>query len=464
MDNYWFYIFSTIQVVGFFSSLNAVLKAKTSEAAIAWFISLNLLPLITLPFYWLFGRYKIDGYVEARRRDNNVLYQKLKGPMGEYGKKLFNSPRVGVLAKLSMMPISENNHVKLISDGDKKLDELLRAIKSAKNYILIEYYIFECDQMGLLIAKTLADMSNQGVKVYILVDQLGTSLDRKVINLWAQSKVEWSYFKSAKGLKRFYQLNFRNHRKVVIVDGKQAFIGGMNIGNEYLTSNNSWSDLHIKITGPSVLALQVVFLEDWYWIYHSILDLNWSKQELAENDPLCSVVIVPSGPSDELDTARLMILELSLRATKRLWLTTPYFVPTSDIIQALILAHLKGVDVRLLVPKKSDNYTVKYASQYYLNILYKAGVKVMEFEGGFYHGKSILVDDDLSCIGSVNLDNRSMFLNFEISAIMKSHEFAQTLSARLEQDFSLSKPYNGKKNGIFHRLLVHLARLLSPVL
>ncbi|MCH2534052.1 MAG: cardiolipin synthase [Bdellovibrionales bacterium] len=461
MESQWFYIFVIAQVVGFFSSLSAVLKARTSEAAIAWFIALNLLPIITLPFYWFLGRSKIDGYVEARRRDNNVLYTQLKEQMGEYGKSLFVAKRPTALEKLAMMPQTSSNKVELIVEGDQKLAALLELIEQAQNYILLEYYIFEADQTGLRVAEALAQKARLGVKVYVLVDELGTSLSRSITELWDSSGIQWSYFKSARGLKRFYQLNFRNHRKLVIVDGKKALLGGMNIGDNYLIKTKSWRDIHIKINGPSVLAMQVAFLEGWFWIFQQTINLNWDKEELSENE---KVIVVPSGPSDELDTARLMILDLILKAKHRLWLTTPYFVPTSDTLHAMILAKLKGVDVRLLVPKTSDNFLVKYASQYYLNILHRAGVDVYEYTEGFYHGKSILVDDQISCVSSVNLDNRSMYLNFEIAAVIESHSFNSKLSDMLEQDFSLSHRYGTKKIGFFEKLLIHLARLLSPVL
>lgn len=461
MESQWFYILVLAQVVGFISSLSAVLKARTSEAAFAWFIALNLLPIITLPFYWFLGRSKIDGYVEARRRDNNVLYTQLKDQMGEYGKSLFLAKRPTALEKLAMMPQTSSNKVELITAGEQKLARVLELIEQSQSYILIEYYIFEADKTGLVVAEALAKKAEHGVKVYVMVDELGTSLSREITQLWDASGIKWSYFKSARGLKRFYQLNFRNHRKLIIVDGKQALLGGMNIGDNYLTDTMAWRDLHIMVCGPSVLAMQVAFLEDWFWVFQETIDLNWEREQFTEDE---KVTIVPSGPSDELDTARLMILELIQTAQQRLWLTTPYFVPTSDTLHAMILAKLKGVDVRLLVPKTSDNFLVKYASQYYLRILHRAGVEVYEYTEGFYHGKSILVDNELACVSSVNLDNRSMYLNFEIAAVIESHSFNKSLANTLEQDFGMSRKFGTKKVGFFENLLIHLARLLSPVL
>lgn len=461
MENHWLYLLALAQVIGFISSLNAVLKARTSEAAIAWFIALNLLPAITLPFYWVLGRSKIEGYVEARRRDNNVLYKQLKEQMGEYGKSLFQAARPTAMEKLAMMPQTTSNSINLISTGDQKLEQLLELLNSAQSYILVEYYIFESDTTGLRIAHELARKASEGVSVYVLVDELGTSLSREITDIWSGSGVKWSYFKSARGLKRLYQLNFRNHRKLVIADGYKALLGGMNIGDSYLTNNSYWRDLHVQVTGDSVLALQVAFLEDWFWIFQETIELSWESRPTDKDH---HVIVVPSGPSDELDTARLMILDLIQKAQKRLWLTTPYFVPTSDTLHAMILAKLKGVDVRLLVPKSSDNFLVKYASQYYLKILHKAGVPVFVYEEGFYHAKSIVVDDDLSCVSSVNLDNRSMYLNFEIAAVIESAEVNSELSQLLEQDFSRCSQFKMKDIGLLENLLIHLLRLLSPVL
>lgn len=463
MNIYWLYLLAVVQIIGFASSLNAVLKARTSEAAIAWFIALNLLPVLTLPFYWFLGRSKMDGYVEARRRDNNILYQKIKEQMGDYSRALLLAERNSALEKLAMMPKTNNNTVGLIYKGEQKFDTLVKYIESAENYILLEYYIFESDKSGLEVAHLLAEKAKLGIRVYVLVDELGTSLSREISTLWTASGVQWGYFKSAsRGLKRLYQLNFRNHRKLLIVDGKKALMGGMNIGESYLTKNSCWKDFHIKIEGPSVFAMQVAFLEDWYWVFQNTIDLFWERSEVEYGN---YVTIVPSGPSDELDTARLMILELIQKANKRLWLTTPYFVPTSDTLHAMILSKLKGVDVRLLVPQCSDNFIVKYASKYYLSILSKAGVKVFEYnDKAFYHGKSILVDDNISCISSVNLDNRSMYLNFEIAAIIDSENFNNELSEVLAQDFSQSTEFKYKEIGMFENLLIHLARLLSPIL
>jgi cardiolipin synthase len=267
---------------------------------------------------------------------------------------------------------------------------------------------------------------------------------------------------------RRFQINFRNHRKVVVVDGRAAFVGGHNVGDEYVGLHpqlSPWRDTHVEIRGPAVLATQLAFVEDWYWATHAVPDLIWAPQSVCASDQ--RVLILPTGPADRLDTCALFFVQAINLSRERVWITSPYFVPDESVISALQLAALRGVDVRIMLPSRPDHKLVHLASLSYVDESVRNGVKLYRYQKGFLHQKALLVDDELAAVGTANLDNRSFRLNFEFTVLVADRNFAAEVADMLEEDFRNCRPIAEDEyasRALPVRIAARIARLLAPVL
>jgi cardiolipin synthase len=330
--------------------------------------------------------------------------------------------------------------------------------------------------MGMELKRLLIAKARAGIAVYMLYDDMGSFwLSSEYLADLQTAGVKVERFLPIWRFKRFFQMNFRNHRKLVVVDGKLAFTGGLNVGEEYAARRSRkagtryWRDSHIRISGSPVTQLEDVFLEDWYFATGEKIDIS----KLAPRpDPLDDVArpilqIIPTGPTDETLVSLLFILQLINSATKRLWLASPYFVPDPTLIHALELASLRGVDVRLMLPRVSDNRLVHWVSVSYASELQSRGVKVMLFTSGFMHQKVIIVDDTLTAVGTMNLDNRAMYLNFETTVLVHDFKFNQTVAQMLERDFLRCRDLRQSRTPLrrtLAKLRGNAARLLAPLL
>ena len=280
--------------------------------------------------------------------------------------------------------------------------------------------------------------------------------------------VEVSSFKPTQGAGNRFQVNFRNHRKMVVVDGTTGWIGGHNVGDEYVGLHpelTPWRDTHVRIVGPAVLQLQATILFDWYWATRNIPDLNWKPEAASGVDQ--RVMIVPSAPTEELETAGLLFVTALNSANKRFWVSAPYFVPDEAVMKALMLAALRGVDVRVLTTGKGDSLPVQLAAFYYIHKLRDLGIRFYAYKPGFLHQKVMLVDDNVSAVGTANFDNRSFRLNFEVTALIADREFAARMEAMFEDDFAHAEPIDPsefERKPFWWRFGVNLSRLASPVL
>ena len=305
--------------------------------------------------------------------------------------------------------------------------------------------------------------------MYFLYDEVGSfQLGRAYVKRMRAGGVEMRSFNSTKGRRNRFQLNFRNHRKIVIADGSVGVIGGSNIGDEYLDHHpvlTPWRDTSLLLRGPAVLALQLTYLEDWYWACEQVPQLIWSRAAAPEGN--IDALIVPTGPADQMETCLLLFQQLIHGAQQRLWIVSPYFVPDSSIIAALQLAALRGVDVRILLPEKPDKRMVWLSSFASLDDVQQAGVHVYRYQAGFLHQKVWLVDDDCALLGTANLDNRSLRLNFEVGAVVRDRAFATQIESMLLKDFERSRllPSDQLKSRSFlFRLAVRCSYLLAPIL
>lgn len=458
-------------LLGIAHILHALMHARTSQGAIAWVVSLIAMPFFAIPLYWMLGRSKFSGYVRARR-GNDAELRKLAADMHErlqgYAVDL---PEEDVFERaaeeLGGLPFTRGNELELLIDGQETFDRLFAEIAAAKENICVNFYIVKNDKVGGKFQRALIDKAREGVKVFFLFDEIGShKLSSTFLGELRDAGVECESFGANRRWWSRLQLNFRNHRKIVVIDGAMAFIGGLNVGDEYLSGDKDfgdWRDTHLLLKGPAVEAVQLVFMEDWFWACDRVPELLWCQEDLPSNQ---TAAIIPTGPADPVDSWKLLVAEAANTAREKLWITSPYFVPDEGVMTALQLAALRGVDVRVLLPEKADHLLVWLSAFTYYEQSIPFGVKLYRYQRGFLHQKVMLIDEKLAAVGTANLDNRSFRLNFEITAFVSDGKFIGEVREMLEEDFAgsvLVKVEEFTEKPFLFRAACRAARLTAPV-
>ncbi|MBW1635219.1 MAG: cardiolipin synthase [Deltaproteobacteria bacterium] len=464
-------IIAIAHMLGIFSSVNALMATRTSQGAIAWIVALNSFPLITVPAYWIFGRNKFKGYVKARntldeQHDQHITSVRRK--VEPFRFKAGNKQHGMVGETLAQLPILNSNSVDLLIDGEKTFDSIIKGIGEAEVYILVQFYIIHDDGLGRRLKQALLEKAREDVRVFLLYDEIGShSLPRGYIDEMRRAGIAVHSFQSTRGSSNRFQLNFRNHRKIVVVDGKTGWVGGHNVGDEYLGLSpkfGSWRDTHVKITGPAVLELQISFLEDYHWATDTLPDVAWEPVAVPGGD--AAVLILPSGPADDLETASLMYQQAIHSAERRIWIASPYFVPDESVLSALHLAALRGVEVRILIPDVADKKLVYYSAFAFVGELLREGIEIYRYLPGFLHEKVFLVDDRMAGIGTANFDNRSFRLNFEITALIVEKGLTRAVEQMFLDDFARSEKMtiqDVENRPWWFKMLARASYLTAPV-
>ena len=489
-------------LLGAIAACHAIMNTRTSQGAVAWAVSLVAVPYLTFIPYLFLGRSKFAGYVDARRQHNHAMreympdYMSNKGdePKGDQtGERtrsgarqpgLHGSPAhhaasdkasehlgnhtIRALTELSGMSFMPGNNVRLLINGEAAFAAIFDAIDQARSYVIVQFFIVRDDALGRALLNKLVARTAQGVRVYFLYDSIGSfDLSHRYIKDLREGGVKVHAFATHRRFVNRFQINFRNHRKIVVVDGERAFVGGLNVGVEYLGKKPPlapWRDTHIDIQGPAVAQVQYVFVEDWHWATQRMPDVS-SPQRDSGADMHCQVV--GSGPADKQETCSLFFVEAINAARRRIWITTPYLVPDEAVFAALRLAVMRGVDVRILIPVRRDHLVVFEASKLYAYDAVRAGIQVFRYQPGFVHQKVVLIDDSAAAIGSANLDNRSFRLNFEIMVLTVDRGFAAEVEAMLKDDFAQSRQVERAEythSPAWRRVAMHVARLFAPIL
>ena len=467
----------TMHTLGAISSIQAIMSTRTPQGAIAWAVSLNTFPYVAVPAYWVFGQSRFDGYEFVRQKEmlaksateNRVIQALREQEMMAEPRSEREEAQLRLLESLSLLPLTRYNDVDLLIDGQATFDAIIEAIESAEEYVLFQFYIIRDDELGNRIQEALLAKAVEGVRVYVQYDALGSlDLPPSYVEELRDGGVEVSAFKTAGGWGNPFRINFRNHRKIVVIDGREAFVGGHNVGDEYLGKHpelTPWRDTHVALRGPVVLATQVSFVEDWLWATgEEIHELHWTPERAPQGD--VAAMCFPTGPADELETGTLLMLDAINVARKRIWIATPYFVPDEQFVSALQLASLRGVEVKVLIPENNDDRLVDLTSYSYLEEGDAAGIEFYRYQPGFMHQKVVLVDDEISMVGTANFDNRSMRLNFEVTMLIVNADFAREVETMLQADFEKSLPVTPKaytESSAPFRFMVRTARLLAPV-
>lgn len=366
---------------------------------------------------------------------------------------------------------TQDNKVEIFFEGETKFKALLESIAEAREYIHMQYYIFKYDGIGKEIVEALCKKAKEGVEVKLLYDGMGgRKVGKSCVKKLKEAGVEVGVFFPPFVPLLSLRINYRNHRKICIIDGKEAYVGGLNVGDEYLGLSKKfgyWRDTHLKIKGSAISSLQWRFFLDWRFATGKAIGICHSY--LAEEDTLGStgVQIVSSGPDSKWPSIKDGYLKMISNAKEKVFIETPYFIPDDSIFEALRLAGLSGLDVRVMIPCKPDHPFVYWASMSYIGELLQAGVKFYTYEKGFLHSKVILMDSFVSSVGTANLDIRSFKLNFEVNAFIYDEGINLKLTDKFLEDLIYCKEitledYNKRSNIV--KIKESFSRLLSPIL
>lgn len=460
-------VLAVVELIGILLAVDAVMRPRSSQAAIAWSIALIALPFITVPLYVIFGRTRFRGYQAALQEKEALFGKRLANWFVHMSATAAESQEgletVEDLVKgLTQIPFTRGNHVELLVDGEATYEAMFNAIAAAKSYVLVQFYIVKDGTIARRLSEALIQKARSGVRVYFLYDEIGCwKLPASYLNSMRDASIEVSGFKTTRGHQNRFQINFRNHRKLLVVDGRIGFIGGLNLGDEYLT----YRDTHLRVGGPAAQHIQFCILKDWFWATRQIPKVSKTIQLEAPDNQ--KVAIVNTGPADATANCSALYSTIVHTAQQRLWMTSPYFVPDDVMVRALQAAAIRGVDVRILLPGKADHRFVELASFTYYSEMMDCGVRLFRYQDRFLHQKVFLVDDCLAGVGTVNLDNRALYLNFEATALVADDYFAKKVEAMLKTDLSLCEPVDRAHfddKPLRFRVVARIARLASPLL
>lgn len=456
-----------IAVIG--TIIVVVLDNRNPVKTMAWILVLTFLPFIGLVFYIFFGRNTRKERMISRKSYNRLM----KRPIQEFlSQESFpdNQHQLMALFKNTNQSLPfEGNEITIYTIGMPKLQALIKELFRAKHHIHLEYYIFEDDAVGRLVRDILIDKAKEGVEIRLLYDDVGCwhvpnrfyeEMKEAGIDVRSFLKVRFPQFTS--------KVNYRNHRKIAVIDGTVGFIGGMNIAERYMFGFRwgIWRDTHIRIKGKAVYGLQTAFLMDWYFVDRTLITSTRYFPSMGSFGSSIAQIVTsePIGQWKEIMQGLTMAIN---SAKKYFYIQTPYFLPTEPILSALQTAALAGVDIRLMMPERADNRITHLGSCSYLNDILKAGVKVYFYQKGFLHSKLMVSDDTLSTVGSTNMDFRSFEHNFEINAFMYDSKTAlqmKTIFLQDQKDSIQIQIKSWRKRPLPRKIMESIVRLLAPLL
>ena len=449
---------------------------REAMSAIAWSLLVLFVPFLGAFLFFLLGSQTLTRPI-ARRRMRSTEYKKLTRSAG--WPPVDVPDRWDTLARLGHhgdgFPVTGGNAVTLYHDGRGAFEAMLEAIKAAQSHVHIQFFIFRNDDSGRRFIDALSECARRGVQVRFLYDSVGAyNLSSRMLRQLTEAKglaaAFLPMFNPLRRLRVSLRVNLRNHRKLLIVDGRFGFTGGLNIGDEYLGLHpkfGRWRDTHLRVEGPAVEGLQRVFLEDWFFATAEAVHGSAYFLKFAQPPGNSLVQVVHSGPDMEYKAIRETYFAGILNARKRVWIASPYFVPDAGLRDAMTLAARSGVDVRYLGLFRPDKWVPLLAARFYWTDMLAAGVKVYQYTAGMMHSKYILVDGEWASVGSANMDNRSLLLNFEancqlfdeplVAELEREYLNDLAVSVRLDPDVFATRPF-------FARLAENACRLFSPIL
>lgn len=438
---------------------------------VTWILAVVFLPFIGIIWYAIFGQDITKKYVISKR-----MYSKLKRrPLDEMGTPVEikvpdeHDNLVNLLKHMDYNPVLGGNDVRIFTNGKDKFEQLFIDIENAKEHIHIEYYVLQCDEIGMRFQEALIKKAKEGLEIRIIYDSFGSrKLKKEYIENFRMAGIEIEPFLKLSWSSITSRLNYRNHRKIIVIDGQVGYVGGMNIADRYIRGFEwgCWRDTHARIEGKGVQGLQSVFLIDWYFVSQTLITSR-KYFPLLENLGDVPMQIVNSGPLNDDKNISHGIVQAIYDAKKSIFIQTPYFLPPDAMIDALQAAAIRGVDVRVMISKRSDVPLVQLASRSYIKSMLESNVKVYFYEKGFLHSKMMVFDDSLTLIGSANFDTRSFEQNFEVEAFIYNGKVAKDANEIFTVDQSNSKQVILKewlKRPLSQRFFESVLRLFAPLL
>lgn len=463
-------IFMVLYILTIVATISVIVgENRNPVKSLAWATLLVLLPVAGIVLYLFFGRNLKNHPLLSRKKRRKLNKRKPNETTHLESLSDENRHQIHLADTLVQSRYYEGNNVEVFTQGKDKFDALMKDIAQAQTYIHIQYYIIENDNLGRQLADLLITKAQQGVKVRVIYDHVGSyTINSALFKRLRRGGVEAHPFLKVTFTTFAARLNWRNHRKVVVIDGQVGYIGGMNIADRYVTGNKGkkpWRDTHMRITGPAVKGLHNSFAIDWNFMNHKLLKMPETFTPAPTGN--MGVQIVPSGPTDTWNGNSFVVLRAISMAKKSLFIQTPYFLPSDSLLKALQAAALSGVDVRVMIPRRTDSVLLRYASGSYIKESLLAGIKIYLYDDAMMHAKVLIVDDDFVTAGSSNFDFRSFEHNFECNALIYSTAFNHTMKEIFKDDQSRSTRLilsHWKRRPITTKALESLARLFAPIL
>ena len=477
MNGFW--IGSIIYtVVLLFVCVRILYETHSTTKTLAYLLFCVFIPLIGIMFYLAFGvnYWKTKLYAAKLTEDNQLLREMdehlPKKDRNQNFPDADNDELAAMLVTSLKSPVTFNNKVKLLINGEEKFPEVLDAVRNARHHIHLEYYIYEQDNIGSQLIELLVCKAKEGVEVRLIYDDFGSpSIKKKVEKKMTEAGIQVHPFSKIHFYLLANRINYRNHRKIIVIDGQTGFVGGMNVSDKYINNDPKslyWRDTHLRIDGSGVFYLQYLFMADWNFCCDEKLrpaEKYFVEQVAAFGSAVLQ--IAGSGPDSTQPSILFSILQAIYLAKVEILITTPYFIPGDSIMDALRIAALSGISVKLLVPGKSDSKLVNSASRANYNEMLQAGVEIFLYQKGFVHAKTIVTDSKLSIIGTSNMDHRSFQLNFEVNAIIYNKDLAIQLRNVFFKDIEHAEKLDATtwhERSFMQQLPEKLSRLLSPAL
>jgi cardiolipin synthase A/B len=447
---------------------------------ISWLLVILLLPYVGIVLYFFFGKnyrkekmYSRKGLSDQEHLKKLSIDQFINLPNKDIFKNEKLRSKINIMRLLlrsSKSLVTENNKVTILQNGRATFDSIIKAIENAKHHIHLEYYIIEDDHIGNLIRKLLIKKAKEGVEIRFIYDDVGCwSLPKNFIRSMSEAGIEIYSFLPVRFPFFTNKINYRNHRKVIVIDGNVGFVGGLNIADRYLKGVEDigiWRDVHLRLEGEAVSSLQVVFLVDWYFVSEEIVsgEMYFPIMQIQEQH---LVQITASGPDSDWASIMQAYFAAISSAQSSIFICSPYFLPNESILTALKAASLSGLDVRIILPSRSDSKMVFWSSRSYVLELLEAGIRVFFYEKGFSHSKLLIVDEVLCSVGTANMDIRSFDQNFEVSAIIYDEVITKELLDSYMTDLKNSTEIilaDWEKRPRFDSIKESIARIFSPLL
>ena len=473
-------------IVLVFVILRIIYDTSSSTKTLAYLLLVIFVPLLGMIFYFSFGiNYRKRKLYCKKLIEDEYLAGKIKGNVIAYSKNIFEQnhsivaqfkEHAHLLVRDNLSPLTAGNDVKLLINGEHKFSEVIAALKAAQHHIHIEYYIYEDDKIGNEITNILIQKAKEGIAVRFIYDDFGSrAIRKKMVPKMKTAGIDVFPFYKITFISFANRVNYRNHRKIIVIDGKTAFVGGINVSDKYINNTNDpkklfWRDTHLRIDGPGIHYLQYLFLCDWNFCAKANLQPDsafFPQLSSFEGNANKLVQIAASGPDSDRPTILYSLLQAISLAKEEVLITTPYFIPGESIIDALVVAALGGVSVKLLVPGISDSVFVNAAARSYYTDLLKAGVEIYLYKKGFVHAKTLVTDKKMAIVGTANMDFRSFDLNFEVNAIVYDDEIAKELTDVFYLDIKDAEKidaHNWEDRPHYKQLMERTVRLISPLL